>query len=241
MLTVPHPIRTACWLNAWLAGAASADDTIQGLVGTEQAVHFRRPGEGSVLTPALWLGELRRLGVSSVSAALPVPGDLAGLGGPSAFNEAALDAGGAVLLYDVGLGLLPQCCDDCTAWVPEEAHPPTYRPHLPEAAQQLREELRHAADALARLDVAAWSPDAADVLLNLRRPGDFDAAMTFAHPDAAPVAVTALRCLQIVTEALRDDGGALSASAAAERRAVLDPLGRAARTALVAAASEPGR
>ena len=43
----------------------------------------------------LALGELRRLGASGCSLALPAPGDPLGLAGPPAFNAEALEAGEA--------------------------------------------------------------------------------------------------------------------------------------------------
>ena len=51
------------------------------------------------------------------------------------------------------------------------------------------------------------------------------------------LAARALQALEIVDLALADDGGALTAHDAEARRAALVPLGRAARRALVAAAS----
>ena len=102
----------------------------------------------------------------------PAPGDPLGLGGPPAFNTAALDAGEAVVVR----GLRPR----------PGARPGRRRPWLGglaraaprrsrtsgEADRELRRRPARAADALAALDVARWRPEVADELIDLRhRPG----------------------------------------------------------------------
>jgi hypothetical protein len=105
------------------------------------------------------------------------------------------------------------------------------------ADRELKEGLISAAATLAALDVASWSPDAADALMNLRAPVSFDAPMTFGSAVAARLVSSALRCVEIVRMALSDDGGALTAAESASRREALIPLRRASHAALVAACS----
>lgn len=239
MLIVPRAVRTACWLNAWLAGQVSTDDTINGLLGTDTDVEFGVGTAGSRLSPALWLGELRRLGIVRVSAAVPAPGDPAGLGGPHEFNADAMQAG-AVLLHNARLGMVPIHHEGVTGWSVRHALSPAHLPHPDDADRDLRDAIREAADRLWQLDVASWSPDVADALLNLRAPSHFDAPMAFACTRASGLTITALRCREIVDLALRDDGGAVSATEVTARREALTPLQRSARQALVAASSCTG-
>lgn len=237
MLIVPRAVRTAVWLNTWLTGKGSTDSTINGLLGTDMRVEFDAVADPARLSPALWLGELRQLDVRRVSAAVPAPGDPTGLGGPPEFNADAMEAAGGVLLHGADLGLIPQHHEGVTGWSMRPAVPPTYLPDPDSADRDLRDVVRHAAEELRHLDVASWSPDATDVLLNLRAPTHFDAPMVFACPEAANLAAAALRCLQTAELALKDEGGAASAAEGTARRKALAPLQRAGRAALVAASS----
>ena len=239
MFIVPTAARTACWLNAWLAGRESADDVIAGLIGEQAHVEFVVFGyDGPGLSPALLLGELRRHGVTRVSPALPSPGDPLGLGGPPSFNADAIDAGEALLLHGADVGLVPQVTGRATRWLASNATPPGFLPDLAGADQALRAALTEAADALAELDVASWNPGVADALMNLRRPMSLDTPMSFASGVAARTTVTGLRCEHIVELAFSDEeGGAVSAWEAEQRRAALVPLLRASRAAIVAACS----
>ena len=109
-------------------------------------------------------------------------------------------------------------------------------PDVGEADRALRSALPETADALASLDVARWRPEVADRLMNLRhRPRA--AAPPGVPPRCVELAERARQALEIVALALQDDGGAQTALEAETRRAALLPLGRAARRALVAAAS----
>jgi hypothetical protein len=237
VFVVPSAARLGCWLNAWIAGRTSADEAITGITAGRESVSFRGLEPQLDLAPAMMLGEIRRREVDRVTVALPVPGDLTGLGGPSEFNLGALDAGQAVLLCGAGIGMVPDTRPGATTWVAAPANPPTYLPDLATADRGLRDGLLSAADTLSRLDVASWSPDAADALMNLRAPATFDAPMTFGSAVAARVVASALRCVEIVRLALRDDGGALTAAESARRREALFPLRHASHVALVAACS----
>lgn len=236
MLALPASARIATWLNAWLQGRASADAVIAGVLGAQPDVIFDGL-DAHRLSPALLLGVLRRTEVVQVTVALPTPGHPVGLGGPAEFNIDAHEAGEAVVLRGAGLGLVPARGSPQTLWQAQPADPPTYLPDVAAADQDLRSALRFAADELARLDVVAWGPEIADELTNLRSPALLGGGATFASGAAAETAASALRALTIVDVATRDDGGALSASEASARRAALSPLGRAARSAVVAACS----
>jgi hypothetical protein len=231
---LPVSARLAWWGTAWLRGHVVADLVVDAvLAGDATHVVAGLPGvEGSVPLVRT-LAELRATGASGVGIALPVAGDPVGLGGPAAFNAAALDAGEAAVCG--GIGLVPRQVGAAVEWT---AYAAGRRPltDVGEADRALRLALQDAATALAELEVARWRPEAADALLNLHH-----------RPAVAPPPGTPARCCElaarslqasaIVELALEDDGGALSAAEAALRRESLLPLGTAARRGLVAACS----
>lgn len=237
MLALPSCARVACWLNAWLARRESADEVIGGLLNGQARVEFVEPVQGRALPPALVLGELSRLGVRRVSASLPTPGDLTGLGGPAAFNADALEVGEAVIWHEAAVGFVPFSVGASTSWRGSTATPPTYLPDIGTADRDLRHALIEASRTLAALDVTSWNPDVADALLNPWAGVGDATRLPFSSPLAARTATTAVRCGQIVDLACRDDGGALSSRQADQRRDALLPLRRAARAAVVAACS----
>lgn len=237
VVQLPAAARVACWLNAWVASRASADDVISGVDGAGESAQFVGIDLEETLPTALFLGAVRRLGVRRVSSALPAPGDPLGLGGPAAFNAEVLDVGAGVLLHGPDLGLVPTRVEGLVSWHVAAAHPPGYLPAVAEADRDLRASMLATADRLAHLDVASWRPEVADLLTTLRRaPGD-DLVAPFASAQSARLAADAVRALRIVAVALADDGGAVTAFEAAERAEALRPLDRAARAALVAASS----
>ncbi len=237
MIAVPAAARTACWLNAWLRQRESTDAVISGLLGGRSAVRFHALGALAPLPPALFLGELRSRAVTRVSVALPLAGDPIGLGGPATFNADAQDAGEAVLLHDIGLGLVPHHLGAETRWVTGIAAPPSYLPDIATADLSLRAVLLDVTEELVALDIGSWNPDVADALMNLRAPMQLDPPLPFASTRALATAVSALRCIEIVKLALRDDGGAVTASEITSRRRAMAPLLRAAHAAVVAACS----
>jgi len=233
-LVLPVSARLAWWATAWLRGHVVADLVVdEVLAGDATHVVAGLPGvEGSV-SLVRTLAELRATGASGVGLALPVAGDPVGLGGPAAFNAAALEAGEAAV--SGGIGLVPRQVGAAVEWT---AYAAGLRPltDVGEADRALRLALQDAAAALADLGVARWRPEAADALLNLHhRPA-------LAPPPGTPgrcgeLAARSLQASAIVELALEDDGGALSAAQAALRRDSLRPLGAAARRGLVAACS----
>ena len=174
-----------------------------------------------------------RTGASYAGLALPVDGDPLGLGGPRDFNGAALEAGQAVVVG--ALGLVPEEQGGRCSGRPWTRHAASCRtsarPTAPCAARS-----SSAADDLADLDVARWRPEVADALMNLRHRPTLDAPLG-TPPRCVDLAARGLQAWAIVDLALVDDGGALSSYEVERRRDLLQPLGRAARRALVAACS----
>lgn len=226
-------VRLAWWGTAWLRGHVVADEMVDGVVA-DDAVHLVAGADGADPL-ALGLGRLRTESASGLGLALPVPGDPLGLGGPSAFNTAALSVGEAVVATGAELGLVPERVGASVTWTLLPARRRQV-PDVGEADRALRAALLEAADELARLDVARWRPEVADELTDLRRPQPVKA------PPGVPsrclaLAGRGLQALTIVELALEDDGGAVSVSEAQARRGALDDLERAGRRALVAACS----
>jgi hypothetical protein len=225
MPALPHSATLAWWLTAWLRGHEQTDHVLDELAGDTHLLHG-----GSALD---LLVRARGTGATYAGLALPVDGDPLGLGGPPAFNAAALDAGQAVVVGD--LGLVPEEQGETVQWRTFEA---TRRqlPDVGEADRGLREELLGAAADLADLDVARWRPEAADALMNLHHRPAVDAPLG-TPARCVDLAARGLQAWAIVDLALADDGGAVSAYEVERRRALLQPLGRAARRAIVAACS----
>ncbi len=233
-LALPVSARLAWWGTAWLRGHAVTDLVVDAVLA-DDATHVVAglPGvEGSVGL-ARALGELRAARATGVGLALPAAGDPVGLGGPVAFNAAALAAGEAVV--SAGVGLVPMRVGAAVEWTAYDAGP---RPlvDVGEADRGLRRALSGAATTLADLDVARWRPEAAATLMNLHRPPRLK------PPPGTPercvdLAARALQARTIVGLALEDDGAAISATEADLRRSALQPLAAAARRGLVAACS----
>src|SRR3954470_7148930 len=95
---LPASVRLAWWGTAWLRGHVVADHLIDAVVD-QDAVHLvvleqtAEPLVGG-------LGTLRSEGVDALGVAMPTEGDPVGLGGPAAFNTAALAVGEAALALD---------------------------------------------------------------------------------------------------------------------------------------------
>jgi hypothetical protein len=210
-----------------------ADHLIDAVVD-QDAVHL--VDDGPLISG---LGALRAEGADAVGAALPAEGDPVGLGGPREFNVAAIEAGEAVIVVDAAggavRGLAPNRVGAAVTWRSMTAQR-RQLPDVGEADRSLRSALLAASDDLAALDVARWRPEVADRLMNLRHRPPLTA------PPGTPVrcvdlAGRGLQALEIAALALEDDGGALSAYEVDRRRQALEPLARAGRRAVVAAAS----
>ena len=229
---LPRSATVAWWLTAWLRGQEQADHALDAF---GDVAHLLAPLGDETATESLvdLVGRLRRSGVSAAGLALPVEGDLLGLGGPPDFNSAALEAGQAVVAGD--LGIVPWETSEVVHWRTYAAAR-RQLPDVGEADRALRSALVASADALAALDVARWRPEVADVLLDLRPTLRLDAPLG-TPPRCVEVAARGMHAWSIVDLALQDDGGALSAYEVQERRLALVPLERAARRAVVAACS----
>lgn len=225
---IPLSGRAAWWLAAWLHGGASPDDVLDAMNISSVL------DAGGEEVPALTVLSLaRQAGTGRSGIALPVEGDPCGLAGPAALNDAALAAGEALLLGEQAL--VPHEDRERVEW---HLHPANRRRpgDVGEADRELRTAVLGAARRLAALDVASWRPEVADALIDLRR------TETLEVPAQVPgrcarLAATAVRMLEVCALALADDGGALSAGQAHERRESVRDLEAAARRALVAACS----
>ncbi|WP_109509454.1 hypothetical protein [Nocardioides speluncae] len=235
-LLLPDSARLAWWYAAWLRGDVAPDDVADAVVADDAGHHIADlPGHDELTPLLLGLGTLRNLGATTAGLAYPAEGDPVGLGGPAEFNVAALDQGEAVVLPGSGLGLVPVRAGRGVVWLCLPARSRQLI-DLGEAGRGYRAAVLEAANRLAGLDVARWRPAVADALLNLRR------AAVPVGPPGTPTAAVALagrgvHGLALVDLALEDDGAAVSAQQADERRAALLPLAAASRRALVAACS----
>lgn len=230
-LELPLSARLAWWLTAWLRGTEVTDQVLDavtdgGLAHTVDGL----PGGTSMLDLLL---EARRSGATGAGLALPVEGDLLGLGGPRDFNAAAVDSGEAVVVGS--WAVVPDVVGEVCHW---RVHPaaPRQLPDVGEADRAMRSALIDTADLLARLDVARWRPQVADQLMNLAHRPALDAPLG-TPPRCADLAARGLQGWAIAEVALEDDGGAVSAYEIEARRSALQPLERASRRALVAACS----
>lgn len=222
---LPHAATLAWWLTAWLRGHEQTDHVLDVLA---QDTHLLEGGSALDL-----LTRARAAGASGAGVALPVEGDLLGLGGPRAFNEAATEAGQAVVAG--GLGLVPHERGETVQWQVFTAER-RQLPDVGEADRTLRGTLLDTATDLAELDVARWRPEAADALMNLHHRPGLDAPLG-TPPRCVDLAARGLQAWAIVDLALEDEGGALSSYEVERRRGLLQPLGAAARRAVVAACS----
>ncbi len=230
-MSTPLPVtaRLAWWGTAWLRGQVSPDDLLDAVLDGDVA-HLV---DGQPLLTAL--AGFRSAGATGFGAAFPREGMPAGLGGPATFNAAAFEAGEALVAVGAEIGLVPRRVGPTVEWT---AYPAARRqvPDIGEADRELRSTLLTSASVLAELDVARWRPEVADELMNLRRLS-VPTSPPGVPPRCAELAARGLQALGIADLALADDGGALSAVAAEQRRAAIAPLDQAGRRALVAACS----
>ncbi|MFF4591905.1 hypothetical protein [Amycolatopsis sp. NPDC001319] len=244
----------AVWSSAWLNGAAASDDVLDALAAWGEAhdvVAADAPAAEAfelplafhrAATPVQLLMALRAQGVKMAQLVLPVPGDVRGLGGGGPFADAALRCGDAVVLTELGFGLVPEpIAEGLMRWTVYSVPTPVPLEYqsLPDAEHGLTDAIRASAGALQALDVASDRPGVrAELSAHLRSRPQVE------WPAGTPA--RALRVLQraeeisaILAIARTDDpGGALSASAASRRAEALRPLSDAVRTARTASVNE---
>lgn len=246
----------AVWSSAWLSGAAAADDVLDALqdwaelhevVAADEslAASLQIPMRGEPGgAPATLLAALRRTGVDGGRLVMPVPGDVRGLGGASAFATQALRAGEAVVLGNLGLvperigeGIVRWTVFEVSATMPPQPNVP-----LGEAEHELTGAMRVAAGMLIELGVAKQRDGVREELqarIAERTKASWPAGMP---PRALRVLQRAAEVSAILELAMEDEpGGALSASAALKRAEALRPLFSAVRTARCAAVSDAVR
>ena len=236
MTSLPDAARLAWWGTAWLRGHVVTDLFLDAVTGADAVHEVREVAvDGPSMTLLDALLDVRNAGGDSLGLALPIDGDLLGLGGPAPLNADALEVGEAAVSGTAGIALVPHRVGRAVQW---RLHRASRRqlPDVGEADRGLRAALLESANALAALDVARWRPEVADELMDLRRYTNLDA------PDGTPprcveLAGRGLRCEGIAELALADDGGAVTTTEMTARRNALRPLEYAARRAVVAACS----
>ncbi len=237
---MPASGRVAWWGTAFLRGFVDPDEYVDRVHAGDAAHVFGHPGGARSLLEVT--AAVRRAGATAFGAAFPAPGDPCGVAGPAPFTAAATEVGEAVVALGVrtepGPGWVPETVGHAVEWTSYGARR-RMPPDLGEADRTLRRTLLDAANDLARLDVARWQPEVADALHDLRA-GEPVEAPRGVPGRAADLARRALHLWEVVDLALDGEGAAISASEIGARRAVLLPLGTAARHALTAACSPDG-
>ena len=184
------------------------------------------PFQASSLDTAL--ERLREVEPEGWFLCLPVPGSLAPLRGPAAFNSAALEHGEAVVASSAGAGLVPMRSGPAVQWRVFAAERPLAPASPYDAERALNEVILTAAAALSKLDVAAG-----------RRPAPADGPMLapgYSNRQRA-TAERAARLLAICDAALGNDGASISAFEADRRAGELRRVRALAGEALGAAVS----
>ena len=208
-------VRMTANLNSMIKGQQSIEQAERAIVGSDVAHHVVDPDGALGLDPlqASTLDAALEALLAAESEgwflALPVPGALAPLRGPSAFNLAALERGEAVVAGAAGLGLVPTRVGQAVQWRIFTAERPLAPSSPYEAERALNEVVIHAAATLSRLDVAAGArPAPPDVVI--LAPGY--------NTRQRATAERAARLLTACDAALLDDGASIS-SFEADRRA----------------------
>lgn len=231
----PFPLAAvvfALWAQAVLDGRSSPDSAADAIAAGSTHRVLGLLDDQAISLPVA-LARLRAVGGRAVIAALPIPGDPIGIGGPRDFTEAAVEAGQAVLVPDLGLGLVPTAVQAgggvVVAWrVWSDLASPPPVDDLATSGRALCEAVLEAASELADLDAPTTPHAEPAVAVRLCTPPGLDQR-------AHELLERASRLRTAVQAALRDPAVATSARLDTRRRAALAPVERAARHALVAA------
>ncbi|GAB6902795.1 hypothetical protein [Kineosporia succinea] len=256
MLLLPRSARFAAWGTAVLADGVDPaeavaavtrdDEPHQVTADFEVSATLGLPPEGGLLE---LLTSLLRHGTPSLQVALPAPGDVLGLPGPPAFNEAAMEAGECVLAdghAGPAIGIVAEITEFGSVYEPGAMVAWSARSvgrrrvtdigSVADADRELRSALTEAVEELGRLDVARWRDDAA-VRVAAIRDGGLERGMI---PPTTPKRVVqvlsrAARVRAIVELASEDDGAAVTQHEAQRRTEALRRLDGVSRRAMVAA------
>jgi len=269
-VTLPRSALLAASAGAVAAGragsadalaAVAADDEPHGLehgTGFDAPVGLPLPDPGYLSDLLVLLAAAGEQSPVTVRCALPVPGDVRGVPGPTDLLAAAADAGECVVVEGLADGaagrasvaLVPEVeefgpVDDVgvmVRWRVFRADPVTGTPlatSVAEADMAFRLALAEATADLEGLDLSSWRPDAT---ASLRGRGGEDA-----QPLPRTMGARSLRLLSraervwaILEAAEADHGGVVTGWEAGRRSTALDGLSRATRAAVVAAVSLPG-
>jgi hypothetical protein len=230
----------AAWTSTWLAGRAASDEVLRAASAGDEGYRIvTTDGADVPLSEALieWRG--RR---SSVRAVLPVPGDLRGVPGPSAFQAAALESGEAV--FGGGFGLVPEIfatnpASSARPYVRWRAFaveaPPPDQLDVSEAQHALTVVIRDTAQALLTADVSGEVGEVGEALEHARRAGERLDLPSGYPPRAVALLAQAERMDGMLRIALLDPvGGAIDRTGVVARADALRPLVTAVRRARVA-------
>jgi hypothetical protein len=227
-------VRMTANLNSMTKGQESVEQAERAIRGDDVAHHVidlegalgLDPLEASTLDEAL--DALMTAEQDGWFLALPVPGALAPLRGPAAFNLAALEQGEAVVASTAGLGLVPIRVGRAVQWRIFAAERPLAPSSPTEAERALNEVIVDAAATLSRLDVAsgAWPETPAAAVL---APGY--------GPRQRATVQRAARLLAACDAALLNDGASISSFEASRRAEELRRVRAKAGEALGSAVS----
>lgn len=232
----PVSVRLTSHLNALNHAQLSSEVAARAVVEPDVAHHVidqdgRLGLESQIAHPLeTALTTLRAVEPDSWLLALPVPGALGPLRGPRELNEAALEAGEAVIGVTAGIALIPYHVGPAVQWRLFGAERPFTAVTPYEAERHLNEVVLAATTALDELGVAAGTRP--------RRDRQIALAPGYSTRQGA-TAERASRLLQVCDVALESDGGAMSSFEVDRRWQVLRRLQGAARDALCAAVSFP--
>lgn len=230
----PVSVRLASYLNALNHAQLSAEVAASAITEPDVAHHVIDQDGRTGLEPLAAhpletaLPALQDTEPDSWLLALPIPGALGPLRGPQELNEAALQAGEAVIAATGGSGLVPYRVGPAVQWrvFPAERPFPAVAPS--DAERMLNEAILTATPALDELEVASGSRPRRDFQISLA-PG-------YSSRQEA-TAERASRLLQACDAALQDDGAAISSFEIDRRRRLLQQVRAAASDAFCAAVS----
>jgi hypothetical protein len=207
-------VRMTANLNSMIRGQQSIEQAERAIVGDDVTHHVIDPDgvlgldplQASALDDAL--DALLPAEQDGWFLGLPMPGFLAPLRGPAAFNLAALEQGEAVVASTAGFGMVPIRVGQAVQWRIFTAERPLAPSSPYEAERALNEALIAAAATLSRLDVAFGD-----------RP-EPPAPTVLAPGYSARQRATAQRATRLFTAcdaALRHDGASISSFEASRR------------------------